>query len=120
MNFSSDEEEQNGVTRDNHETRNKEANKSNDSALDVACSSKISVLVKTTSKNNENSRNGPASNMVVFFQRTSLSVTSDNHLVEVERDTEGPQKVGQEVIVDKDRYYNAHTVMGVNVRFERN
>jgi len=119
VNFSADEEEQNSVTRNDHKTRNEEANKSDNSALDVTSSTKVSVFIKASSKNHKNSRDSPASNVVVLFQGTSFSVTSDNHLVEVEGDTESPQEVGQKVIVHKDGNNYAHPFVRVDYRFKR-
>ena len=49
----------------------------------------------------------------------SLSVTSNNHLVEIKGDTECPQEVGDKVVVNKDSNGDAHPLIIVYIRLKR-
>ena len=58
--------------------------------------------------------------MEVLFQVLCLSVTSHNHLVEVEGDAERPQEVGDKVVVDKDSDSDAQSLIIVYIGLKCN
>lgn len=118
MNFTSDEEEQNRIAGNNDKTRDEEAKESNQSICDVAYSWERSVFLETSGKSTEDGRDSPASNMVKYLQALSFPITTNNHLIEVESNTESPQEIGQEEVMNTDRHDNANGRFGINPRFE--
>lgn len=118
MNFTTNEEEQHCIARDNHQTWNEEAQETNKCAGDVANSTKITVLLESTCECAEDDWNSPACNMVVLFEQLGFTVTTHNHLVEVECNTERPQEVCQEEIVYTDSHDNARPLIRVQPFFK--
>lgn len=120
MNLTADEEEKNSIARDDNQTGKEEAEEASESRGNIARATEVTILVKGTSKDAEDSGDTPTNNMKVLLQILGLSVASHNHLVEVEGNAEGPQEVGNEVVVDKDRDCDTQAFIVVYVRLEGN
>ena len=74
----------------------------------------VAVIAKTTGERTEDDRNAPGADMIELFQFLCLTITTDDHLVEIERDTERPAEVGQEIIVHSQSDTHANTVVFVD------
>lgn len=110
VDFTTNEEEKNSVGRDDDKSGDEESQEAKKIALNVAhvillvVWNELSVLGSSTDSNTHSSSNSPASKMVPLLQQLSLSVSSHNHLVEIEGDTESPAEVCYEHEVQNDSY----------------
>lgn len=111
MNLSSNEKEQDGVRRDDNQSWDEETQEPYKRALDVAGASSVSVFIETSSKCAEYHWDSPTCDMVILFKTLMLSVSSHNHLVEVESNAEGPQEICQKIVMHEDGDNNARSGM---------
>jgi len=106
VDFSSDEEEKDSVGGDNEEPGNEESQETgqvvSDPALSTITVGNGSILDSRSDTNAESQRKSPAEEMVPLFEELRLSVSSHDHLIEVEGDAERPAKVGNEEEVDQN------------------
>lgn len=100
MNFTSNKEEDNCIRWDNDETRQEESKEDGKSFIHVAISTTVKVSLCSSNNRNNNNGDQPGSSMVKLFHRFSISVSSYNHLIEIKSNTESPNEISNEEIVE--------------------
>jgi len=100
VDLSSDEEEEDSVGGDDEESGDEEGQETSQVVQDPALSS-VSVCDGTifycsTNTNTESQRESPTEEMVPLLEELRLSVSSHDHLVEIEGDAECPAEVCNE------------------------
>jgi len=98
VDFTTDEEEEDTVGRDDDQTRDEEAEEAeeiaDDPALGVARTrTDCAIRFGRTSDNDEDRWKSPREDVVPLLEQLRLAISSHDHLVEVEGDTERPTEV---------------------------
>lgn len=106
VNFTTDEEEENSIGRNDDQAGQEKAKKSKKSWRNVAHFSHISVGQRGSSSNTHKSREHPGEQMIPFLKELGLTITPNDHLIKVEGDTEGPAEISQEEVMDGNRSWN--------------
>jgi len=106
VDLSSDEEEEDSIGGDDEESRDEESQETGQVVSDPALSTITvcdgSVLHSRADTNAESQRKSPTEEMVPLLEELRLSVSSHDHLVEVEGDAERPAEVSNEEEVHQD------------------
>jgi len=110
VDLSSDEEEEDSVGRDDQQSRDEEGQESrqivDDPALSLSSVRDGAVILSRSHTNAKAQRKSPRAKMIPFLEELGLSISSDDHLIEVEGDAERPAKVGNEEEVGEDSHRN--------------
>jgi len=93
MNFTSDEEKDNCIRTDNDKPWKEETKENRETRVDVAISSTIPIIFRSSYGEHNKHWNEPSNQVVNLLQRFSITVSSHNHLVEIEGDTETEPKL---------------------------
>jgi len=107
VDLSTDEEEEDTVGGDDDETGDEEAEEAEEVAGDptlgiVGTGADRAVGLGGSRDDDEDGGEAPGEKVVPLLEKLGLAISSHDHLVEVERDTEGPTKVGYEEKVHHD------------------
>lgn len=100
--FSSDEEEKDGVDRNGDKTRDEDGSVVDPWVCDVAHCAGVSIVLKRSHNHNDDSRESPAHKVIPLLQLLSLTISLHDHLIEVVGNSRGPCKVGQQEVVGEE------------------
>jgi hypothetical protein len=113
VNLATNEEEEDSVRRDNEQTRDKESQESSQVVSDPALSTITvcdgTILNSRSDTNAKSQRKSPAENVIPFLKELRLSVSSHDHLIEVECNAESPAEIGNEEEVHKNGHRYARS-----------
>jgi hypothetical protein len=118
VDLTSDEEEEYTVRRYDEKARDEESEETGqvvrDPALRSGGSFDRSVVLGGDDTNEKGKRESPRKQVVILFEELGFSVPPNNHLVEVERDTESPTKVRNEEKVRESCDCDTRRLVGRN------
>jgi len=106
VDFSTDEEEQYPVTREDDKARDKESHKTREVVINKTLSfcsvSNGPVVLRSSDSDDKGRRKPPRKQMIPLLEPLRLSISSDDHLIKVEGDTKRPTPIRDEEVVDQD------------------
>jgi len=108
VNFLDSEDENDSVRRDNEQARDEETQEYRNPSRHVAISASIIVASRSSHSTHDDRGDDPRGDVVDELEALSVPVPAHDHLVEVERDAEGPDEVGEEEVVEDHRGGDAH------------
>jgi len=120
VNFTTNEEEKNSVGGNDDKSRDEESEETKQVVVNVAYTAllvvgiEITVAVCTSNDDTKSSGNTPAAKMVPLLKELRFSVSSHDHLVEVEGNAEGPAEVGNEHKVQNNCHENTSSCITRN------
>jgi len=121
VDFTANEEEQNAVGADDQKPRDEERQEASQIVRDPALlgirGDNWSIFLSRSHTNNEASRQSPAKYVIVFLEELGFTVTTHDHLVEIEGDTKGPTEVRNEEEVHENRNRYTPSLTCCHLRF---
>jgi len=115
MDLSCNEKEDDRVGTDHHQSWQKKCHEDGQLGVHVTHPSNVPIFLSKSNTKAETEGNNPTDHVVPLLQSLSLSVSSDNHLIKIECDTETPAEIRQKKVMDHDGSWNAHESV-VNVK----
>jgi len=123
VDFSTDEEEQYPVARENDKPRDKESHKTRkiiiNKTLSFCSVSDGPVVLRSSNSNDKGRWKPPRKQMIPLLEPLRLSIPPDDHLIKVEGDTKGPTPIRHEEVVDQDGDRDTRPVIRRYSRFVR-